>query len=204
MKTVQNSEPFAPGESRFEIMPEFNVVLVRFPTKKDLTSTDDSGEINQPAIQVFDENLPALKFNQKLLHVRQGTNPVVDRLAANIRGLRGHLAQTLLVLFHVFAQLVKARQPLAYFRQQCPRFLPRVMFFKTKFHFERCPIERVGAFSSRIAIGVRAAKRGITAQREELRARGRLRLPRALLVTMHAQLLTAFVTVNLCLAAFFE
>jgi hypothetical protein len=50
---------------------------------------------------------------------------------------------------------------------------------------------------------VPAAKRGITAQIEEQR-HGPLRLPGALLVTVLAQLLAAFVTVNLCLAALFE
>jgi hypothetical protein len=36
------------------------------------------------------------------------------------------------------------------------------------------------------------------------RIRAALRLPRTLLVTMHAQLLAPFMTIDFCLAAFFE
>jgi hypothetical protein len=65
-------------------------------------------------------------------------------------------------------------------------------------------VESVGvSFAARTSQAMAWPPNGRYRANRRIKAR-RLRLPRALLVTVLAQLLTAFVTVNLCLAAFFE
>ncbi len=72
------------AEAGFEIVPEFHVFLIRLPAEKNFLAADDSRKINQPALQILDENLSSLKFRQQLLHVRQHSNPIIHRLAADV------------------------------------------------------------------------------------------------------------------------
>ena len=129
------SKPLASGETGFEVVPEFDIVFVRFPTEKNFASADDGREINQSTVQVFDKDLPPLEVDENLLHVCEGANPVIYGFAADIGGLGGQLAQAFLKAFDILAELIEAREPFADLRQEGTGFLSRVMLFKTQFHF---------------------------------------------------------------------
>ena len=121
-------EPLASGEARVEVVPEFDVRLVLFPAEKDFLAADDGREIHQSALQILDENPPALEFGEHSLHVRQRANPVVDCLAADVTPLLRQAAQALVKTLQVPAQAVQPLQPPADLRQQRARLLAGVMF----------------------------------------------------------------------------
>src|SRR5205814_4750136 len=78
------SESLAPGVAGVQIVPELDVLLVLFPAEKNLFVAKDGGKINQAAVEVFDLDLPLLKFAQDLFDVGQCFGPLVDRFAPGI------------------------------------------------------------------------------------------------------------------------
>ena len=55
-------QPFAPGVTRIQVVPEFDVILVFLPAQKDLSAADNGGKIDQPALKVLDLDLPSVEF----------------------------------------------------------------------------------------------------------------------------------------------
>jgi hypothetical protein len=47
-------DAFAAGVAGIDVVPELDVVLVEFPAEEHLAAVADVGEIDQPAIEVFD------------------------------------------------------------------------------------------------------------------------------------------------------
>src|SRR5690348_8470200 len=95
-------QAFPPAKPRVQVVPEFNIVLVLFPAQEHLAAADDGREINQPALEVFDENLAALEFGKDFLHIRQGADPVVYRVTADVVALSRQAAQAFVVAVEVF------------------------------------------------------------------------------------------------------
>jgi hypothetical protein len=56
-------QPFTPGVTSVQIVPEFDILLVLLPAKEHFFAADESREIEQPAVQVFHLDFASLKFN---------------------------------------------------------------------------------------------------------------------------------------------
>src|SRR5437870_13772306 len=100
-----------------QIVPELDVLLVLFPAEKNLLAAEDGGEIDQSAVEVFDLDLPLLKFPQGSFDVGQGSDPLIDRLAARVVAACEQAVQSLVVPAEPFAQPGKSFQPLPDLRQ---------------------------------------------------------------------------------------
>jgi hypothetical protein len=199
-------------------VPEFHVLLILFPAKEDLLAADNSREINQPAFQIFDEDLTTLKFGEYFLQIREGSDLFVYCLTAGVTALFHQRFQALFEAVQDMPKLSQALQPGADLRQQRPRFVARVMFVKTMFHRQcagaigeintvpgtcantnvRERMNEVAKAPSLFASGHALNGRRISGQK------GNLLLPGALLVTMQTQLLASFVFVYFRLAALFK
>src|SRR5260370_15622388 len=90
-------QPFSPGITCVQVMPELDVRLVQLPTQENFLAADDGREINQSAVQVLDLDLAPVKFQQGILDVRQGFHPLVDQVAAQVAPCLEHPAQALVV-----------------------------------------------------------------------------------------------------------
>ena len=90
-------------------------------------------------IKPDDENLAALEFGERRLHVRQRADPIVDRLAADVVALPRQTAQALFTAAQILAQPVQLFQPLADLWEERVRLLAGVMFFKLMFHRQNDP-----------------------------------------------------------------
>src|SRR5439155_4885998 len=92
------SESLAPGVAGVQIVPELDVLLVLFPAEKNLFVAKDGGKINQAAVEVFDLDLPLLKFTQGFLDVGQRMDPLIDHFAARVVAAGEQAGQPLVVL----------------------------------------------------------------------------------------------------------
>src|SRR5215831_3073107 len=115
------SQPFPARITRVELVPEFDVVLVFFPTEKNFASADDRREIQEAAFDVLDEDLPLLKFPEHFAHGGQSPDPAIDLLAADVASAFHNRAQVLFVFFQLIAQAVEVLQPLPDLRQERAR-----------------------------------------------------------------------------------
>src|SRR5437016_2279084 len=128
------SQPLASGVAGTQIVPELDVLFVLLPAEKDLFAAEDGGKINQAAVEVFDLNLPLLKFAQDLFDIGQCFGPLVDRFASGIVAGGEEGGQPLVVLVELLAQLGKVLQPLPDRRQQPARFVAGIMLLEEITH----------------------------------------------------------------------
>src|SRR6266566_493777 len=128
------SQPFPPGVTGVQLMPELDVFLILLPTQENLFPTDNGRKIHQPAVQVLELDFTPVEFQQHLFDFRQGSHPIVDYWPAQFTARRHHFTQTLILPFQFAAKLTKPGQPMPDLRQQCPRFLARVVFLELVRH----------------------------------------------------------------------
>ena len=115
-------------------MPELDVFLVLLPAEKDLASADNSGEIDETAGNVLDENLSLLKFGKNLLKVGEGADPLIDGFAAGVAAEFRHAAQPFIKALEVGAEAIQGIQPLPDLREQLAGFITGIVAMETKTH----------------------------------------------------------------------
>ena len=62
----KSSQRFPAGKARIQVVPVLDALLVLLPAQKHLAAGDDGGKVKQPALDVLEENLAALKLVQRL------------------------------------------------------------------------------------------------------------------------------------------
>jgi hypothetical protein len=73
MRIAKLSEPFASAVAGFQIVPEFDVLLVLFPAQKNFPAVAQGGEIQQAAAEVLDLNLPPAELLQRFAGIAPGS-----------------------------------------------------------------------------------------------------------------------------------
>ena len=115
-------------------MPELDIFLIALPAKKDLALADERGKVEQPTLDVLDEDLAPLEFIEHVLQPGDGLDPFADKLAAEVLTAAAQAAEPFIAEGERLAQFADAVQPDADLREQGRGFLPGVMFLKTLRH----------------------------------------------------------------------
>jgi hypothetical protein len=127
-------QPFAPGVTPVQIVPELDVLLVLFPAEEDLLPTPNRGKIDQAAVEVFDLDFPRLKLLDHLVESGQGAEPAVGRFAAQVIPLGQPRGGPGFGLLELLAQSQHFLEPFPNPRKERAGLLPAVMPPEPKGH----------------------------------------------------------------------
>src|SRR5262245_41125908 len=96
-------EAFAAGVAGVEVVPEFDVIFILFPAEEHFFTANEGGEVDEAAIDVFNLDFAALKFEEEFFDVAHGPDPGVDDGTAKVGAGRHECANAFFLFLEVLA-----------------------------------------------------------------------------------------------------